>query len=125
MLFRSLPAAVAVFLSTFPGGRQTLDLDFPLEEAVEHPLPFRISGGIRPYESSIDGCPDWVTLFPDQGILAGTAPAVDTGKTFLCTFRVTESEPVFGQRGAFLMASGLWLVLLRPLSASPFRSRAR
>ena len=78
-----------------PGGRQTLDLDFPLEEAVEHRLPFRISGGVRPYESSIDGCPDWVTLFPDQGILAGTAPAVDTGKTFFCTFRVTESDPAF------------------------------
>ena len=79
-----------------PGRGQTLDLYFPPEEAVEHRLPFRISGGVRPYESSIDGCPDWVTLFPDQGILAGTGPAVDSGKTFFCTFRVTESDPAFG-----------------------------
>ena len=78
-----------------PGRGQTLELNFPPEEAVEHRLPFRISGGVQPYESSIDGCPDWVTLFPDQGILAGTGPAVDSGKTFFCTFRVTESAPAF------------------------------
>ena len=77
-----------------PEGKQTLDLSFPPEQAVEHPLP-RISGGIRPYESSIEGCPDWVTLIPDQRILAGTAPAADSGKSFFCTFRVTESDPGF------------------------------
>ena len=92
-----------------PGKGQTLDLDFPLEEVVEHPLPFRISGGVRPYESSIDGCPDWVTLFPDQGILAGTAPAVDSGKTFFCTFRVTESDPAF--RPARSVSYGLRLTV--------------
>ena len=79
-----------------PGrGQFALELNFPPGQAVEHRLPFRISGGVRPYESSIDGCPDWVTLFPDQGILAGTGPAVDSGKTFFCTFRVTESDPGF------------------------------
>ncbi len=74
-----------------------------------YPLPFRISGGVRPYESSIDGCPDWVTLFPDQGILAGTAPAVDSGKTFFCTFRVTESDPAF--RPARSVSYGLRLTV--------------
>ena len=78
-----------------PGRGQALDLNFPSVQAVEHRLPFRISGGVRPYESSIDGCPDWVRLFPDQGILAGTGPAVDSDKTFFCTFRVTESDPGF------------------------------
>ncbi len=92
-----------------PGKGQTLDLYFPLEEVFEHPLPFRISGGVRPYESSIDGCPDWVTLFPDQGILAGTAPAVDSGKTFFCTFRVTESDPAF--RPARSVSYGLRLTV--------------
>ena len=70
---------------------RTLALDFPPARAVEHRLPFRISGGVPPYESSIDGCPDWVTLFRDQGILAGTAPAADQGRTFFCTYVVTDS----------------------------------
>ena len=100
-----------------PGRGQTLDLDFPPEEAVEHRLPFRISGGVRPYESSIDGCPDWVTLFPDQGILAGTGPAVDSGKTFFCTFRVTESDPAF--RPARSVSYGLRLTVG---SSTPFVS---
>ena len=91
-----------------PEGKQTLDLYFPPEQAVEHRLP-RISGGIRPYKSSIDGCPDWVTLFPDQGILAGTGPAVDSGKTFFCTFRVTESDPDF--RPARSVSYGLRLTV--------------
>ena len=100
-----------------PGRGQTLDLDFPPEEAVEHRLPFRISGGVRPYESSIDGCPDWVTLFPDQGILAGIGPAVDSGKTFFCTFRVTESDPAF--RPARSVSYGLRLTVG---SSTPFVS---
>ena len=52
-----------------------------------------------PYESSIEGCPDWVTLFPDQGILAGIAVSVDAiGRSFFCTYRVTESDPGFRLR---------------------------
>ena len=96
-----------------PEGKQTLDLYFPPEQAVEHRLP-RISGGIRPYESSIDGCPDWVTLFPDQGILAGTGPEVDKGKTFFCTFRVTESDP--GVRPARSVSYGLRLTVSSSLA---------
>ena len=96
-----------------PEGKQTLDLYFPPEQAVEHRLP-SISGGIRPYESSIDGCPDWVTLFPDQGILAGTGPGVDSGKTFFCTFRVTESDPGF--RPARSVSYGLRLMVSSPLA---------
>ena len=104
-----------------PEGKQTLDLYFPPEQAVEHRLP-SISGGIRPYESSIDGCPDWVTLFPDQGILAGTGPGVDSGKTFFCTFRVTESDPGF--RPARSVSYGLRLVV-GPLEARDWRFRTR
>ena len=79
-----------------PGGRgEALELRFPPGQAVEHRLPFRITGGIPPYESSIEGCPDWVTLFPDQGILAGTAPAAEDYTSFFCTYRVTESDPGF------------------------------
>ena len=70
---------------------ETLKLVFHPGQAVEHPLPFRISGGVPPYISSIDGCPDWVTLFPDQGILAGSAPASDHGRSFFCTYVVTDS----------------------------------
>ena len=100
-----------------PEGKQTLDLYFPPEQAVEHRLP-RISGGTRPYESSIDGCPDWVTLFPDQGILAGTGPAVDSGKTFFCTFRVTESDSGF--RPARSVSYGLRL-MVSSLLAEPLK----
>ena len=85
-----------------PGGGQTLDLEFPPGQAVEHRLPLRISGGIPPYESSLlrdegedDNCPGWVTLFPDQRILAGTAPAADAGGTFFCIYRIAESDPGF------------------------------
>ena len=91
-----------------PEGKQTLDLSFPPGQAVEHPLP-RISGGIPPYESSIEGCPDWVTLIPGQRILAGAAPVADNGKTFFCTFRVTESDPGF--RPARSVSYGLRLVV--------------
>ena len=70
---------------------QTLKLIFHPGQPVEHPLPFRISGGVPPYISSIDGCPDWVTLFPDQGILAGTAPDSEHGRSFFCTYVVTDS----------------------------------
>ncbi|MDE0392721.1 MAG: hypothetical protein OXI57_11715 [Rhodospirillales bacterium] len=54
-------------------------------------MPFSITGGIPPYHASIEGCPDWVTLFSDQGILAGTAPARDVGETFFCSYQVTDS----------------------------------
>ena len=76
-----------------PGGTpdQTHTLDFSPGRAVEHRLPIHISGGSPPYISSIDGCPGWVTLFPDQGILAGTAPAGDHGRDFFCTYLVTDS----------------------------------
>ncbi|MDE0458311.1 MAG: hypothetical protein OXI15_13540, partial [Chromatiales bacterium] len=90
-----------------PGGG-IVDLEFSPGIAARHPLP-RISGGIPPYESSIDGCPDWVTLFPDQRILAGTAPVQDRGKTFLCTYRVTESDPGF--RPARSVSYGLRLAV--------------
>ena len=78
-----------------PEGGTTLQLNFPPGQAVEHRLPFRIAGGISPYDLSINGCPSWVTLFSDQRILVGTAPAQDQGKTFFCTFRVTESDSGF------------------------------
>ena len=70
---------------------QPLRLDFPPGRPVEHQLPFRISGGVPPYEASIDGCPTWVILFPDQRILAGTAPVSEGGQTFFCTYVVTDS----------------------------------
>ena len=73
----------------------TLQLDFPPGRAVAHQLPFKISGGLPPYRSSIDGCPDWVTLLSDQGILTGTGPDEDQGESFFCTYRVTESDPGF------------------------------
>ena len=70
---------------------EALTLDFPAGQAVEHRLPFRVSGGVAPYESAIDGCPDWVTLFADQGVLAGSAPASERGRTFFCAYRVSDS----------------------------------
>ena len=91
------------------GGGGTLRLDFPPGQAVEHRLPFRISGGIPPYESIIEGCPDWVTLLPDQGVIAGMAPVEDRGTTYFCTYRVTESDPGF--RPALTVSHGLRLVV--------------
>ncbi|MCY4496447.1 MAG: hypothetical protein OXC14_04105, partial [Rhodospirillaceae bacterium] len=104
-----------------PEGKQTLDLEFPVDQAVEHLLP-PVSGGIQPYESSIDGCPDWVTLFADQGTLAGTGPVVDSGKTFFCTFRVTESDPGF--RPARTVTHGLRLTV-DALDREAWRFRTR
>ena len=91
-----------------PEGTRTLDLYFSPERTVEHELP-RISGGIPPYESSIEGCPGWVTLIPDERVLTGTAPLADSGRTFVCTFRVTESDPGF--RPAQSVSYGLRLVV--------------
>ena len=95
------PACLALLLAACGGGDLSIDLpggsgrslhlDFPGGRAVEHRLPFRISGGVPPYSSSIEGCPDWVTLFPDQGILAGAAPAEASGRTFFCTYQVTDT----------------------------------
>ena len=107
-----------------PGdGNNTLRLDFPSGQAVEHRLPFRVSGGVPPYESSIEGCPDWVTLFPDQGILAGMAPAEDRGKTYFCTYRVTETDPGFRPQRS--VSYGLVLVVgsLQPRNVWRFRTR--
>ena len=67
-------------------------IEFPPGQAYEHRLPFRISGGVPPYTSSIEGCPVWATLLPDQGVLAGTAPVGDSGRTFFCTYVVTDSD---------------------------------
>ena len=86
-----------------PGGgdmHETHTLVFAPGQPMEYTLPFRLSGGIPPYESTLlrgesRNCPDWVTLFPDQRILAGTAPAADVGRTFFCVYRVTESDPGF------------------------------
>ena len=75
-----------------PGGDVgTIRLNFPPGQGVEHQLPFNITGGVPPYHAKIEGCPDWVTLFPDQGILAGSAPAGDVGETFFCSYQVTDS----------------------------------
>ncbi|MDE0435609.1 MAG: S8 family serine peptidase [Bryobacterales bacterium] len=98
-LFRSMPAAGGGgHLSVEnPGGRgthETHTLVFIPGQPVEYRLPFRVSGGIPPYESVIQGCPGWVVLFPDQGILAGVAP-VGAGGTYFCIYRVTESDPGF------------------------------
>ena len=104
------------------GEEHTLHLDFPPGQAVEHRLPFRISGGIPPYESSIDGCPDWVTLFPDQAILAGTAPVLENDRTFFCTYVVTESNPGF--RPPRSVSYGLRLGV-GPLDREAWRFRTR
>ena len=83
-----------------PEGGTTIELEFPPGEEWMHPLP-TISGGFRPYETSLEGCPDWVRLlfpdtrFPDRRILAGIAPAEASGKKYLCTYRVTEADPGF------------------------------
>ena len=74
-----------------PGGdANDLEFVFPPGRAVEHQLPFRISGGIPPYDARVDACPPWVTLFPDQGVLAGARPAGDHDD-YLCTYVVTDS----------------------------------
>ncbi len=72
----------------------TLKLEFSPGETVEYLLP-RISGGIPPYESNIEDCPDWVTLFPDQRILAVAVPPTEINRVIFCTYRVTESDPGF------------------------------
>ena len=105
-----------------PQGENTVSLNFPPGRAVEHPLRIRISGGIPPYESSIEGCPDWVTLFPDQGVLAGTAPVAENDRTFFCTYSVTESDPGF--RPARTVTYGLRLIV-GPLDRGAWRFRTR
>ena len=72
---------------------ELLELEFHVGQPREHRLPFRIPGFFRPYESSIEGCPEWVTLYPDQGILAGVASAV--AGPFFCTYTITEADPGF------------------------------
>ena len=70
-----------------------LEFEFPAGQPREYRLPFRIPGFFRPYESRIEDCPEWVTLYPDQGILAGMAPAVPG--PFFCTYTITEADPGF------------------------------
>ena len=36
-----------------------------------------------------------MSLLPDHGVLVGTAPAEEAGRSFLCTYRVTEADPGF------------------------------
>ena len=67
-----------------------LKLNFRPGEIEKHQLPFRISGVTPPIKTSIDGCPDWVTLLPNQGILAGSAPFENHGRTFVCTYHITK-----------------------------------
>ena len=128
-----IPVFIALSLAACGGGELsiglpmeedtgTLKLDFPPGQAVQHRLPFRISGGVPPYVSSIDGCPDWVTLFPDQGILAGAAPVAENDRTFFCTFSVTESDPGF--RPARTVTYGLRLTV-GPLDRGTWRFRTR
>ena len=103
-------------------GEHTLHLDFPPGQAVEHRLPFRVSGGLPPYESSIEGCPDWVTLLRDQAVLAGTAPVPENDRTFFCTYVVTESPPGF--RPPRSVTYGLRLDV-GPLDRGAWRFRTR
>ena len=93
---------------------------------VEYRLPFRISGGIPPYESGLlrdedSNCPTWVTLFPDQRILAGTAPATAAGRTFFCIFRITESDPGF--RPQRRVTHGLRIEVTSPVTEAPVLPR--
>ena len=79
---------------TTGGGGDTNDLEFVFPPgAVEHQLPFRISGGIPPYDSRVDACPHWVTLFPDQGVLAGARPPTITTITSAPTSSPTPVPP--------------------------------
>ncbi len=52
-----------------------------------------------------------MTLFPDQRILAGTAPAAASG-TFFCVYRITESDPGF--RRARSVTHGLRIEVTSP-----------
>ena len=74
---------------------ELLELSFPAGQPKEYRLPFRISGGFQPYERSLDGCPEWVTLLPDQGVLAGTRPVEYRDRSLTCTYRVAEADPGF------------------------------
>ena len=125
-LFRSPPAAAANFPSAFRRRRRIPERTssiFLRAKPFEHRLRFRISGGNPPYESSIEDCPDWVTLFPDQGVLAGTAPVAENHRTFFCTFSVTESDPGF-LRPARTVTYGLRLTV-GPLDRGAWRFRTR
>ena len=96
---------------------EPLKFDFIPEHVREYQLPFRISGVTPPLATSIDGCPDWVRLLPDQGILVGLAPTEDRGRTFLCTYSITR----FGGR---IESYGLRLTV-DPLDRGPWRFRTR
>ena len=89
----------------------TLRAEFPPGRAVEIALPVVSRGGEPPYRGTIEGCPDWVTLFPDQRILAGTAPASARGETFFCTYQITDSSEPSPQSASV----GLRIVVPDPL----------
>ena len=95
-----------------PGGERTLDLRFPANEAVRHTLPLRVRGGLAPFETRLEDCPEWVRLFPDQNVLAGTGPIEAAGRVMLCTYVVTEREPGF--RPARHTSYGLRLMVTAP-----------
>ena len=73
---------------------ELLKLSFPVGQPKEYQLPFSIPGFFRPYETGIENCPRWITLYPDQGILAGRRPPDDLDAPF-CTYHVTEADPGF------------------------------
>ena len=82
-------------LSVVQPARDEILREFTPGEPARYQLPFSISRGFLPFAASIDGCPGWVTLLSDHGVLAGTAPVEEAGKTVFCTYRVTEADPGF------------------------------
>ena len=82
-------------LSVVQPARDEIRREFTPGEPARYQLPFSISRGFLPFAASIDGCPGWVTLLSDHGVLAGTAPVEEAGKTVFCTYRVTEADPGF------------------------------
>ena len=67
-------------------------LDFSPGGARQHTLPFQISGGVPPYETRLEGCPEWAVLATPQ-VLGGTPPASEEGRSFFCRYVVTEADP--------------------------------
>lgn len=97
----ALPAALVTAacgggdLAVVKPAKDEIHREFTPGIAASYQLPSSFSGGFLPFAASIDGCPGWVTLLSDHGILAGTAPNEDAGKSFSCTYRVTEADPGF------------------------------
>ena len=97
----ALPAALVTAacgggdLAVVKPAKDKIHREFTPGIAASYQLPSSFSGGFLPFAASIDGCPGWVTLLSDHGSLAGTAPNEDAGKSFSCTYRVTEADPGF------------------------------